>query len=84
MLSMESMIAISSRWGGGGRQTFPALLSRKNGFPHQCVHWLEMTRKTFKFCHCEGAPRPWQSVIPYPAPRPVCNRPWAFTNILNK
>ena len=29
MLSMESMIAISSRRGGGGRQTFPVLLSRK-------------------------------------------------------
>ena len=29
MLSMESMIAISSRWGGGGRQTFPVPLSRK-------------------------------------------------------
>jgi hypothetical protein len=29
MLSMESMIAISSRRGGGGRQTFPVPLSRK-------------------------------------------------------
>ena len=28
MLSMESMIAISSRRGGGGRQTFPVPLSR--------------------------------------------------------
>ena len=29
MLSMESMIAISSRRGGGARQTFPVPLSRK-------------------------------------------------------
>ena len=29
MLSMESMIAISSRRDGGGRQTFPVPLSRK-------------------------------------------------------
>ena len=29
MLSMESMIAISSRRGGEGRQTFPVPLSRK-------------------------------------------------------
>ena len=29
MLSIESMIAISSRRGGGGRQTFPVPLSRK-------------------------------------------------------
>ena len=29
MLSMESMIAISSRRGGGVRQTFPASLSKK-------------------------------------------------------
>ena len=36
MLSMESMIAISSRRGGGGRQTFPVPLSRRHKKP-PCV-----------------------------------------------
>ena len=36
MLSIESMIAISSRRGGGGRQTFPVPLSRRHKKP-PCV-----------------------------------------------
>ena len=71
MLSMESMIAISSRRGGGGRQTFPVPLFRKNGFPHQCAHWLGMTRKFFRILSLRGRKAPVAIRTPVPlAPLP--------------
>ena len=49
MLSMESMIAISSRRGGGGRQTFPAPLSKciraHCGLLHKISHRKEKEMK---------------------------------------
>ena len=32
------------------------------------------THRTIKNCHCEGAPRPWQSASP--VPRPPCKNPY--------
>ena len=87
MLSMESMIAISSRRGGGGRQTFPVPLSRRNK-KLPCVgadaHIGPLKRTHVKNMSLRGRTAPVAIRNTYPAPRLVCKRPRALTNIVNK
>ena len=84
MLSIESMIAISSRRGGGGRQTFPVPLSKEKRIPTPVCALARNDTENFQVLSLRGRTAPVAIRNTYPAPRPVCKRPRAFTNIVNK
>ena len=58
MLSMESMIAISSRRGGGGRQTFPVPLSKEKRIPTPVCALARNDTENFQVLSLRGRTAP--------------------------
>ena len=71
MLSMESMIAISSRRGGGGRQTFPVPLSKEKRIPTPVCALARNDTENFQVLSLRGrtAPVAIRNTLPRAPPR---------------
>ena len=75
MLSIESMIAISSRRGGGGRQTFPVPLSKEKRIPTPVCALARNDTENFQILSLRGrtAPVAIRNILyltpPFPVPR---------------
>ena len=71
MLSMESMIAISSRRGGGGRQTFPVPLSKEKRIPTPVCALARNDTENFQVLSLRGrtAPVAIRNILPRASPR---------------
>lgn len=71
MLSIESMIAISSRRGGGGRQTFPVPLSKEKRIPTPVCALARNDTENFQVLSLRGRFAPVAIRAPRPQ-RPPC------------